>query len=149
MSEGSDRTGFAGNVSVEQAFEGLSTDAAATLIDVRTRAEWSYVGVPDLRVLGKEPILAEWQSWPTGAVAPDFVETLEAALAARGVAKGAPLYFLCRSGARSHAAALAMAAAGHGPCFNVADGFEGPLDGERHRGTSGGWKAAGLPWVQT
>ncbi|MBS0242596.1 MAG: rhodanese-like domain-containing protein, partial [Proteobacteria bacterium] len=58
------------------------------------------------------------------------------------------LYFICRSGARSQRAAEAMLKAGYQRCFNVADGFEGPLDGERHRGRSGGWKARGLPWEQ-
>ena len=28
-------------------------------------------------------------------------------------------------------------------------GFEGDKDGTGHRGTLGGWKAAGLPWVQS
>ena len=51
--------------------------------------------------------------------------------------------------AKARAAAIAMTRAGFGPCFNVADGFEGNLDQTRHRGTSGGWKASGLPWVQT
>jgi hypothetical protein len=32
--------------------------------------------------------------------------------------------------------------------FNVLEGFEGPKDGEGHRGTLGGWRKAGLPWVQ-
>ena len=149
MSQGSDAARFGGNVSVEEAFEGLRSSPDAILVDVRTRAEWSYVGIPDLASIGKEVVLAEWQSWPTGAVDPAFVETLGAALKKRGAAPGAPLYFICRSGARSHAAALAMTAAGYGPCFNVADGFEGPLDQERHRGRVGGWKAAGLPWMQS
>jgi rhodanese-related sulfurtransferase len=56
--------------------------------------------------------------------------------------------FLCRSGARSRHAAIAMTSAGWGPCFNVSDGFEGPLDDSRRRGGAG-WKAGGLPWAQT
>ena len=40
-----------------------------------------------------------------------------------------------------------MTEQGFGPCYNVAGGFEGPPDGDRHRGTVGGWKAAGLPTV--
>jgi rhodanese-related sulfurtransferase len=56
--------------------------------------------------------------------------------------------FFCRSGSRSLAAAKAMAAAGYRACHNVAGGFEGPLDDERHRGSADGWKAAGLPWLQ-
>ena len=62
--------------------------------------------------------------------------------------KTAPMLFLCRSGARSRAAAIAMTRAGFTQAFNVAGGFEGDLDGERHRGHDNGWKAAGLPWRQ-
>jgi rhodanese-related sulfurtransferase len=76
---------------------------------------------------------------------PEFVAALSAALPD----KEAPLLFICRSGARSAAAAKAMSAAGYSTCLNVAEGFEGPLDGSAKRGTAGGWKAAGLPWRQT
>jgi len=38
--------------------------------------------------------------------------------------------------------------AGFPRAFNVADGFEGPVDQEGHRGTVAGWKADGLPWRQ-
>jgi rhodanese-related sulfurtransferase len=57
--------------------------------------------------------------------------------------------FLCRSGVRSRAAAIAMTRAGFSRAYNIAGGFEGDLDGERHRGAANGWKAAGLPWKQT
>jgi rhodanese-related sulfurtransferase len=60
----------------------------------------------------------------------------------------APILFICRSGGRSRAAAAALTAAGYRRCYNVAEGFEGNPDPERHRGKTGGWKAAGLPWVQ-
>jgi rhodanese-related sulfurtransferase len=76
---------------------------------------------------------------------PEFVAALSSALSD----KETPLLFLCRSGARSAAAAKAMTAAGYSTCFNVADGFEGPLDAQAKRGAAGGWKAAGLPWRQT
>jgi rhodanese-related sulfurtransferase len=56
--------------------------------------------------------------------------------------------FLCRSGARSRAAAVALTGLGFAKAFNVAGGFEGDPDGERHRGNINGWKAAGLPWRQ-
>jgi rhodanese-related sulfurtransferase len=59
-----------------------------------------------------------------------------------------PVVFLCRSGQRSISAARAATAAGFGPAFNVLEGFEGPLDAEGHRGSSG-WRALGLPWVQS
>jgi len=57
--------------------------------------------------------------------------------------------FLCRSGARSRAAAIAMTAAGFAKAFNASGGFEGDLDALRHRGNNNGWKAAQLPWKQS
>ena len=139
---------YAGDRSPKDCLDHLRTDAAAQLIDVRTTAEWAYVGSPDLTGLGREALRLEWQVFPAMTVNPDFVSTLAASLAARGVAKDAPLYFLCRSGIRSKAAAIAMADAGFTACFNVAGGFEGPPDDRGHRGGSSGWKAEGLPWRQ-
>ncbi|WP_348272712.1 rhodanese-like domain-containing protein [Pannonibacter tanglangensis] len=127
----------------------MTSDRDAVLVDVRTRAEWNFVGIPDLRAAGKDTLFVEWQGYPAGTPVPDFVETLGNELVRRGIAKTAPIYFLCRSGARSLNAALAMTAAGYGPCYNIADGFEGPVGPDGHRGAVGGWKARGLPWVQS
>jgi rhodanese-related sulfurtransferase len=60
-----------------------------------------------------------------------------------------PLVFLCRSGVRSHAAAAAAAADGYTHAFNLLEGFEGNKDPAGHRNSIGGWRAAGLPWVQS
>jgi rhodanese-related sulfurtransferase len=133
---------------VTEVWERLKQNAAAQLIDVRTRAEWSYVGVPDLSPIGRETVFAEWQTFPDNAVDAAFVDKLTKALAARQAGTSTPLYFICRSGVRSLRAAEAMRAAGFEDCSNVADGFEGPLNPSRHRGTTAGWKAAGLPWIQ-
>jgi rhodanese-related sulfurtransferase len=141
--------GYSGDVTVERAFQALSSEAEATLIDVRTSAEWSYVGVPSLEAIGKSPILIEWQTFPSGARVSDFTSLLSAELEQRGIGKEAPLYFICRSGSRSRAAAIAMTAAGYTNCFNVGPGFEGPLDGDGHRNTVSGWRVSGLPWSQT
>jgi rhodanese-related sulfurtransferase len=119
------------------------------LIDVRTNAEWAYVGTPDIQGLGRTPLFLEWQSYPSMAVDANFAARLETLLQSKGVERGASLVFLCRSGARSRHAAIAMTNAGWGPCFNISDGFEGPLDGLRRRGGASGWKAGGLPWTQT
>lgn len=141
--------GYAGDVSVETAWSMLSAEPAAVLIDVRSTAEWSFVGVPDLSSLGKETALVEWQSFPSMAQNPSFLSTVKSVLAQRVGGVDAPVLFLCRSGARSRSAALALTAAGYTACYNVAGGFEGDLDRERHRGHVSGWKAAGLPWVQS
>lgn len=140
---------LAGEVSVEEAWEALGASPEAVLIDVRTQAEWTYVGVPALDGVGKQPVLIEWQSFPTGARNPEFVQRLAGHLQELGLTNEAPLYFICRSGSRSHSAAVAMAAAGFTKCFNVTPGFEGPLDQDGHRNAVAGWRASGLPWSQS
>jgi rhodanese-related sulfurtransferase len=136
------------SVSVEQTWERLKRDANSVLIDVRTGAEWAYVGLPDLSSIGKRPVLVEWQGFPDNRVNEAFVSRVDEALSAIGANKDSELFFICRSGSRSLSAARAMAAAGYSRCRNVVDGFEGPLDPNRHRGRLAGWKAKGLPWVQ-
>ncbi len=126
----------------------LENDPGAVLVDVRTRAEWTFVGVPDLGALNKRVVAVEWQTFPDQRVDPGFVEKLTHHLDAVGATRDTQVFFLCRSGARSQAAALTMAAAGYRRCCNVEDGFEGPLDATRQRGHVAGWKAAGLPWRQ-
>jgi rhodanese-related sulfurtransferase len=140
---------YAEDVTAKQAYDLLEQEAKAQLVDVRTKAEWSFVGVADLSPLGKEAILAEWQCYPAMEVAPDFVAGLERELESRGVGRDDPVLFLCRSGARSLSAARALTAAGWRGCRNVSGGFEGPMDANRHRGGTDGWKAAGLPWIQS
>jgi len=132
------------NVSPKESFAALAADRNAQLVDVRTDAEWQYVGIPDLRQLGKQAVLVSWQYFPSGNVNASFVEELRDA----GLEPSQPLYFLCRSGVRSMAAAQAAAAAGFAAVYNVADGFEGPPDARGHRGSVAGWKADDLPWRQ-
>jgi rhodanese-related sulfurtransferase len=133
---------------VEETWTRLQRDRDSVLIDVRTSAEWAYVGLPELSSIGKTPVQVEWQGFPGNRLNPAFVDRLATALAAIGANKDSELFFICRSGGRSLEAARATAAAGYSRCRNVADGFEGPLDPNRHRGCLGGWKAKGLPWVQ-
>jgi rhodanese-related sulfurtransferase len=136
------------SLSVEETWARLQRDPGSVLIDVRTNAEWAYVGLPVLSSLGKKPVLVEWQGFPGDRLNAAFVDRLADALAAIGANNDSELFFICRSGGRSLKAARAMAAAGYSRCRNVADGFEGPLDPNRHRGRLGGWKAKGLPWQQ-
>ncbi|MBK8063557.1 MAG: rhodanese-like domain-containing protein [Betaproteobacteria bacterium] len=111
--------------------------AGARLVDVRTKAELEWVG----RVPGAVSI--EWNTWPGGQPNPDFLQQLEAQ-----VGKDAPVMFLCRSGGRSHSAATVAAQAGYAEAYNILQGFEGDKDAAGHRNTLGGWRLAGLPWVQ-
>ena len=135
-------------VSVTGVWSALERDGAAQLIDVRTQAEWAYVGVPDLGKHGRQALLVEWLSFPGNQIDPQFTDRLSQAVANAGGGRETELFFICRSGVRSLAAARAVAAAGYSRCRNVTGGFEGQLDAERHRGHLSGWKAAGLPWVQ-
>lgn len=132
------------NAAPQQAWDALVSQKQAQLVDVRTDAEWNFVGVPDLAEAGKQAVLIPWQVYPTMQTNAGFIDQMRKA----GITPEDHIYFLCRSGARSTAAAYAAIEAGFPNAINVADGFEGPPDGEGHRGTVAGWKAAGLPWRQ-
>ncbi len=134
-----------------KAFETLKTDPDSALVDVRTRPEWTFVGLPDLAPAGKQTWLAEWRAYPDMSVSATFMEDL-----ARNYGDAPPstLFFICRSGARSLEAARKAAAefARQGRsvrCVNVAEGFEGDLGPDGRRGRVNGWKARGLPWRQS
>jgi len=136
--------GYAGDMTPREAWALLESDPNALLVDVRTKPEWQFVGVPDLAPLGRQPAFVSWQVYPAMTVNPGFA----AEVAAAGAERDRPVICICRSGARSRAAAIALTAAGFSRCYNLAGGFEGGHDGERHRGRTEGWKAAGLPWLQ-
>jgi rhodanese-related sulfurtransferase len=136
--------GYAGDVSPKTAWQILEREKNAVLVDVRTTAEWNYVGAPDLSALGKRNVPVEWQVYPAMQINAGFADALKAA----GIGNDQPVLFLCRSGVRSKAAAQAMTAAGMSRCYNILDGFEGPADQAGHRGAVAGWKANGLPWQQ-
>ena len=140
--------GYKADVGAEEAWTRLGNDAGSVLIDVRSRAEWSFVGAPDLSSIGKQVVFAAWQDFPAMQIDPDFARSLDAMLAELDVDRDADLFFLCRSGGRSAATAAVMTAAGHANCFNVAGGFEGGHDENGQRGKIAGWKAADLPWRQ-
>ena len=116
----------------------LQENSGARLVDVRSKAEWSWVG----RIPGAVEI--EWQIFPSMQANPDFLEHLSLK-----VPKESPVMFICRSGVRSNQAAIAALESGYLSCFNVLEGFEGDKDSSGHRGVQSGWKAAGLPWVQS
>jgi rhodanese-related sulfurtransferase len=132
---------YKGDVKPAEAFRRLEANPKAWLIDVRTAPEWAFVGTPAVRNL----VRLSWQGFPTMQVNPDFVNEVAKA----GVGPDDEVFLICRSGARSAAAANALAAAGYANAYNVAEGFEGDRDANGHRSTVGGWKAAGLPWVQS
>jgi rhodanese-related sulfurtransferase len=107
------------------------------IVDIRTRPEWEFVG----HVEGAP--LIEWKSYGAPRPDPAFVDKLAARFS-----RDEPILLLCRSGVRSHHAATAAAQAGFTRVYNVLEGFEGDQDEDGRRGTSGGWRHAGLPWTQ-
>lgn len=132
------------NVAPTQVWDAICNDPQAQVVDVRTDAEWTYVGLPDLTDAGKQPLLIPWQIFPSMQVNAGFTDQMKQA----GLTPSHKVYFLCRSGARSLAAAQAAQAAGFPHAYNISDGFEGPPDEDGHRGTVHGWKAEALPWRQ-
>ena len=134
----------AGDITPKQTWEMMNQNLKASLLDVRTPAEWTYVGVPDLSSLARQPILVPWILFPTMEPNPDFVNQISG----MEVDTEQDLLILCRSGQRSKSAAIALTAAGFSACYNISHGFEGDKDQAGHRGTINGWKVDALPWTQ-
>jgi rhodanese-related sulfurtransferase len=128
---------YAGAVTPEEAYALLAA-GAGSLIDVRTAAEHEFVGrVPDTTLI-------EWRRLGDREPNPEFLQRLRATADPER-----PVMFLCRSGVRSHSAAVLATQAGFKQALNILEGFEGDLDGARHRGAVGGWRFHGLPWIQS
>ena len=137
--------GYAGDLTPQEAWEILASNPKAILVDVRTEAEWHFVGIPDTSDLGRTPLFVEWTSYPDGEPNHHFVQDLlEAGIVPSA---DAPVLFICRSGQRSIGSAVAATEAGIGPSYNVLEGFEGGPN-ELSQRVDEGWKAAGLPWNQ-
>ncbi|MDR2838852.1 MAG: rhodanese-like domain-containing protein [Azonexus sp.] len=128
---------YQGDLLPQEAWKILQLAPGAKLVDVRTRAEWDWVGrLPNA-------VEIEWSQYPGGGRNPHFLAELR-----RQVDPEALVLIICRSGARSVAAAVAATEAGYNNCYNVLEGFEGDRDAHGHRNTIGGWRRAGLPWHQ-
>lgn len=127
---------YAGVLTPKEAFDVWQSAPGARLVDVRTRAEWDWVG----RIPGAEEI--EWMRYPDNEPNPHFLAELK-----QRVDPESLVLFLCRSGVRSDKAARLAIASGYTEVYNVLEGFEGDKDADGHRGTIGGWRHAGLPWL--
>ena len=126
-------------LSPEQSWALLQRNRNAVLVDVRTKIEHTFVGHPP------GAVHIPWKEAPDWQLNPHFIDDVKKA--APDI--GAPVLLLCRSGQRSQDAAIALEQAGYRHLVNIVDGFEGPLDDNKHRGTRGGWRFQGLPWEQT
>ena len=131
---------YKGDLTSQETYDAIASDPNAVVIDVRTNAEWNFVGLPAIENLH----LVQWTSFPTGARNENFVAEVKA----KGRTEDQTLYLLCRSVQQSAAAASVLTASGFPTCYNVSDGFEGDIGPSGHRSTVNGWKHAGLPWRQ-
>ena len=132
------------NISSQECFEKLSIEVNSQLIDVRTKPEWTYVGVPDLSSINKKVIFVSWQVYPEMGTNKFF----ENQILETNIKKDDNLYFICRSGNRSNNAAEFLTSRGFSNCFNVIDGFEGKLNHDQQRALIDGWQFNNLPWKQ-
>ena len=137
-------SGFKGDISPAQAWEILKSEENSVLVDVRTPAEWMFIGEPDLSSLNKEVIRIPWRLYPSFMINSEFSDMFSH----ENIPQNVSVLFLCRSGGRSLDAAIAIAQSGWKICYNIEGGFEGEPNAEGHRSTTSGWKFSALPWGQ-
>jgi rhodanese-related sulfurtransferase len=126
---------YAGALTPVEAYKVWQLAPGANLVDIRTQAEWDWVG----RIPGA--IELEWQSYPGSKANPHFLTQFK-----KQVDREALVLLICRSGVRSHHAAALLTEEAQFECYNVLEGFEGDKDAHGQRGLVGGWRLAGLPW---
>lgn len=127
---------YAGAVTPQEAYALISQDSNVVLVDVRSRAE--------LELVGRVPVAThiEWAFYPGMVANADFAAQLQAQ-----VDKSRTVIFMCRTGGRSHNAALLAQQLGYSNAYNMIEGFEGQANALKQRTLIDGWKHAGLPWI--
>lgn len=127
---------YAGALTPTEVFEAISQDSAIKLVDVRSRAE--------LELVGRVPLAMhiEWAFYPGMVANPEFSDQLQ-----KQVDKDSTVIFMCRTGGRSHNAALLAQKLGYNKVYNMLEGFEGEANDHKQRTLINGWKHAGLPWT--
>lgn len=126
---------YSGALTPREAFDVMQRDPSVVLVDVRSRAELELVGrVP-------ESIHIEWAFYPGMVPNAQFSEQL-----AESVDKNLTIVFMCRTGGRSHSAAVVAHEMGYDNVYNMLEGFEGEANSLKQRTLVNGWKHAGLPW---
>lgn len=130
----------------EQAWQHLENDPRAVLIDVRSNMEFLFVGHP------KGAISVPWIDEPDWIVNPHFAaevrKVLLGGISCHEEEGCAPVLLICRSGKRSLEAGEVLLKEGLTAVYNIEQGFEGELDEQHHRSSTGGWRHADLPWEQ-
>ncbi len=126
---------YRGALTPNEAFAILQENPQALLVDVRTQAELELVGrVPNA-------VNIEWAFYPGMVKNEHFAEQL-----ATTVDKNLTVIFMCRTGGRSHNAAVVAQQLGYSNAYNMLEGFEGEANTLKQRSTLNGWKHANLPW---
>lgn len=127
---------YAGVLTPHEAYALYEQDPAVMLVDVRSRAE--------LELVGRIPMAThiEWAFYPGMVANPEFATALQAQ-----VDKALTVIFMCRTGGRSHNAALLAQQLGYSNAYNMLEGFEGEANHLKQRTLINGWKHAGLPWT--
>lgn len=134
---------YVGEIMAGEIWEYLQENDSV-VVDVRTNAEWKFVGTPDLNSTKSQLLCLEWLKYPDFEANSHFITDIMRLIQDENM----PIFFLCKTGGRSAMAANAAAQFGYKNCFNIMHGFEGDHDGNLHRGFVNGWKAEGLPWKQ-
>jgi rhodanese-related sulfurtransferase len=134
---------YAGEVFAKEAFDYMQNQPSY-LLDVRTKAEWQFSGLADLKQVSAKLLCVEWLNYPDFVANPNFVQYVNNEIEA----KDAVIFCLCKTGGRSHQAANKLTELGYANCFNITHGFEGDHNEAGQRGKVNGWKAEGLPWKQ-
>ena len=130
----------------DQAWKMIQDDPTAVLVDIRSSMEFLFVGHP------KGAVHIPWIDEPDWTVNPHFATDIRKLLLGGVVCTEeehcAPVILICRSGKRSLDAGKSLLKAGLMYVFHIDEGFEGDLDDDHHRSSSGGWRFRGLPWEQ-
>jgi len=122
-------------------------------VDIRTRAEAMYVGMPTtvdalVPFVEHSELMTDWD--PQRNIyrlepVQDFVPEMQRRLKAKNLARDDVVVLICRSGDRSSRGANRLAEDGFTHVYSVVDGLEGDMSKEGRRDVNG-WKRAGLPW---
>jgi len=132
------------NLLPKMAVERLQNNPQALFVDVRSKAEFKYVGYPE------NSILIPWIDDPDWEPNPEaFSDAVMQELDGRENLSDTEIILICRSGFRSNEALKCLENKGFTQVSHVASGFEGDLDENDHRGNLNGWRHDGMPWSQS
>lgn len=138
-------------LTAKEAYDAIQVDGSILLIDVRTRAETVFVGIPTDATANIPYVFLDTDKVDTAKNRyaltdnPHFTADVDHLVGIKGADKSTKIFLICRSGSRSARAADKLAEAGYANVWTVIDGFEGDKD-ESGRRTVNGWKNEGLPW---